>query len=236
MAAIVALVAAVTIGAVAPEPAFAQWPVIDVANLAQNMLIAARELQQINNQIQSLQNEAAMLQNEARNLASLNVSQLGGIMDDLQQIGSLMNEAQGISFNIQSVHAAFQELYPPQYGASASIPELLSEAETRWQNARDAFQQTMVVQSQIAGTAQSDTAKLAELVNASQDAQGNLEVSQATNQLLALSIKQQLQIETLTAAQDRADALTQANSAEAEAEGRAAFEDFLGSSNAYTPN
>ena len=61
-------------------------------------------------------------------------------------------------------------------------------------------------------------------------------MTQATNQLLALSIKQQLQIQTLLAAQGRAEALSGANNAEAEEEGRAAFTSFLGTSNAYSPD
>lgn len=233
MVAAIAITAALSIAV--PMPAKAQWAVIDASNLAQNVLQAARALEQINNQVQSLQNEAVMLQNMDRNLSSLNVSQLGGITDDLQQISNLMNQAQGISFNVQSVQAAYQQLYPPQYGAGTSMPQLLSAAQTRWQNAQNAFQQTMMVQSQIAQTVQSDSAKLTFLVNASQGAQGNLQVSQATNQLLALSIKQQLQIQTLMAAQGRAEALKDANEAEAEAEGRAALQTFLGSNNAYIP-
>jgi P-type conjugative transfer protein TrbJ len=94
----------------------------------------------------------------------------------------------------------------------------------------------MLVQAQIAQTVQADTTKLAELVNASQGAGGNLQVTQATNQLLALSIKQQLQLQTLLAAQGRAQATAGANSAESEEEGRAAFVAFIGTSNAYTPN
>ena len=187
-----AITIAVALPVVVPIPAQAQWAVIDVANLAQNVLIAARALQQINNQIQSLQNEATMLENMARNLSSLNISQLGGITNDLQQISTLMNQAQGISFNVQAVEAAFQQLYPQSFGTGTTIPQLLTDAQSRWQNARSAFQQTMQVQSHIAQTVQSDTVKLASLVNASQGAQGNLQVSQATNQLLALSIKQQL--------------------------------------------
>ena len=57
--------------AVAAPPAFAQWIVFDPNNFSQNVLTAARELQQITNQITSLQNEAQMLINQARNLASL---------------------------------------------------------------------------------------------------------------------------------------------------------------------
>jgi P-type conjugative transfer protein TrbJ len=229
-------VAVLTIGPIAiPERAAAQIAVIDAANLTQNVLTAARELQQIDNQIQSLQNQATMLENEAHNLASLNFSSLDGITNDLNQIGDLMNQAQGISFDVQSVEAAFQQTYPQQYSTGTRIPQLLSDAQTRWQNARDAFQQSMTVQSQIAQTVQTDTSKLADLVNASQGAVGSLQVSQATNQLLALSIKQQLQIQTLMTSQDRAETLNDADNAEAEQEGQAALNAFLGSSNAYTP-
>lgn len=234
-ATVAAVALATAIPVIVPRPAAAQWAVIDASNLAQNVVQSARLLEEINNQIQSLQNEATMLENMARNLSSLNVSQLGGITNDLQQINNLMNQAQGISFDVQSVQSAFQQRYPQQYDAGTSIPQLLSDAEVRWQDARDAFQQTMTVQSQIAQTVQSDAGKLADLVNASQGATGNLQVSQATNQILALSIKQQLQIQTLMAAQGRAEALNEANNAEAEEEGRAAFQTFLGSSNAYTP-
>jgi P-type conjugative transfer protein TrbJ len=218
-----------------PLRAGAQVAVIDAANLTQNILTAARELQQIDNQIVSLQNEATMLENQAKNLTSLNYSSLDGITNDLQQISDLMNQAQGIGFDVQSVEAAFQQVYPQQYAAGTSIPQLLTDAQTRWRNARDAFQQTMTVQSQIAQTVQTDTGKLATLVDASQGAVGSLQAQQATNQLLALSIKQQLQVQTLMAAQGRAEALKDADSAEAEAEGSAAFTTFLGSSNAYTP-
>ncbi len=231
----IATVIAAIISFAIPIRAVAQIPVIDGANLAQNVMTAARELQQIDNQIQSLQNQATMLENEARNLASLNFSSLDGITNDLQQIGTLMNQAQGISFDVKSVEAAFQQTYPQQYAAGTGFPQLLSDAQTRWQNARDAFQQTMTVQSQIAQTVQTDTGKLADLVNASQGAVGSLQAQQATNQLLALSIKQQLQIQTLMTAQGRAETLNDADSAEAEQEGQAALNAFLGSSNAYTP-
>ena len=52
-------------------PAAAQWIVYDPTNYAQNVLTAARTLQQVNQQITQLQNEAQMLINQARNLASL---------------------------------------------------------------------------------------------------------------------------------------------------------------------
>ena len=52
-------------------PAWAQMHVFDPSNYSQNLLTAARTLEQVNNQILSLQNEAQMLINQARNLTSL---------------------------------------------------------------------------------------------------------------------------------------------------------------------
>jgi P-type conjugative transfer protein TrbJ len=230
-----AIAVAISAALVVFAPAHAQFAVIDAANLAETTLQAARLLQQINNQIQALQNQATMLQNMGRNLTTLNFSSLTGITNDLQQIGNLMNQAQGISFDVQSVEGAFNQQYPLTYGAGATMPQLLTDAQTRWQNARNAFQQTMLVQSQIAQTVQTDTGKIADLVNASQGAVGSLQAQQAANQLLALSVKQQLQVQTLLAAQGRAEALKDANEAEAEIEGQAALQTFLGSNNAYTP-
>jgi type IV secretion system protein TrbJ len=57
-------------------PSSAQLIVFDPNNYAQNVITAARELQQINNQITSLQNQAQMLINQAKNLASLPYSSL----------------------------------------------------------------------------------------------------------------------------------------------------------------
>jgi len=216
-------------------PAIAQWAVFDGANYAQNVLEAARALQQINNQIQSLQNQANMLMNMGKNLKSLNVSSLGSIVSDLTQISTLMNQAQGISFNVNAAQTAFAQTYPQNYAASTTSGTLAADALKRWQDAMAAFRQTLSVQSQVAQNVQSDTATLTQLVTASQGAVGSLQVSQATNQLLALSIKQQLQIQSMMAAQYRASSLEQGRIAEAETQSQAAYSNFIGSGQAYTP-
>jgi P-type conjugative transfer protein TrbJ len=216
-------------------PATAQWAVFDASNYAQNVLKAARALQQINNQIQSLQNEANMLTGMGKNLQSLNVSSLGSIVSDLTQISTLMNQAQGISFNVNASQTAFAQTYPQSYTASTTSGTLAGDALKRWQDAMAAFHQTLTVQSQVAQNVQTDTATLSQLVTASQGAVGNLQVSQATNQLLALSIKQQLQIQSMMAAQYRASTLEQGRNAESETQSQTAFSNFIGSGQAYTP-
>lgn len=213
----------------------AQWTVFDPQNYAQNLLEASRALQQINNQIQSLQNEASMLQNMGRNLNPLNTSQLGGMVSALTQISGLMNQAQGIAFNVNSAMSSFSRSYPSTYSAATGTATLEADAQQRWQDSMSAFKDTLKVQAQVAENVQADTATLTALTTASQNAAGNLDVTQATNQLLALSTKQQLQIQSLMAAQFRATTLDQARSAEAEQEGKAQFDNFLGSDTAYAP-
>ena len=68
--ALLAGAAALSIAATATR-AHAQLIVYDPTNFSQNVLTAARELQQVNNEIQSLENQATSLINQARNLASL---------------------------------------------------------------------------------------------------------------------------------------------------------------------
>ncbi len=230
------LLVALLCTSIAIVPARAQWTVFDPQNYAQNLLSAARALQQINNQIQALQNQAMMLQNMATNLNPLkDVSQLSGMVTSLTQITSLMNQAQGVAFNVNATMAAWTKAYPNSYPAGTGSATLAADAQERWQNSMSAFQDTLKVQAQVVQNVQADTTTLTNLTNQSQNATGNLAVTQATNQLIALSTKQQMQIQTLMAAQYRATALDEARNAEAEQDGQTQFQTFLGNNNAYTP-
>ena len=215
-------------------PAHAQMAVFDGSNFAQNVLQAARALQQINNQIQQLQNEATMLQNMGKNLTSLNTSQLSTMISALTQITSLMNQGNGIAFNVNATNSAWSAGFPTSYPLGTSSTMLASTAQTRWQQAMAAYQQTLQVQARVAQNVQADATTLSSLVNTSQGAIGNLQVLQATNELLALATKQQLQVQNLMAAQYRANSLDTARKAEDETAAQTEFTTFLGNGQAYT--
>jgi len=82
---VVALASA--IGFTVAQPAQALFGVgdivLDPSNLAQNILTAARTLEQINNQVQQLQNEANMLINQARNLERLDFNSVNRLRSAL---------------------------------------------------------------------------------------------------------------------------------------------------------
>src|ERR1700680_3851641 len=109
-------------------PSLAQVVVFDPNNYAQNVLTAARALQQINNQITSLQNQAQMLINQARNLANLPYSSLQELESSIQRTQQLLNQAQRISYDVQRIDHAFSTTYAP---ASAGVTNqaLVSNAQ-----------------------------------------------------------------------------------------------------------
>src|SRR3546814_19136950 len=76
--------------------------VFDPSNYSQNVLQAARALQQINNQIQSLQNQVLKLQNMAQNLPRLDYSSLGPNGTAPRNQNLLVAHAQGTAFPVAS--------------------------------------------------------------------------------------------------------------------------------------
>lgn len=159
--------------------------VYDPSNYAQNVLTAARTLEQINNQIRSLQNEAQMLINQARNLASLPYSALQQIQQNVSRTQQLLNQAQNIAFEVQSIDQAFQS----QYGSvslSTTDQQLVADARARWENTVGGLQDALRVQAGVVGNIDTNRAELAALIGQSQNAAGALQATQAGNQLLAL--------------------------------------------------
>ena len=94
------------------KPVQAQWIVFDPHNYVQNVLTAARELQQINNEIQSLENQAQMLINQARNLASLPYSALSQLQAQIQRTEQLLQQAQRIAYDVSTIDIVFTSTLP----------------------------------------------------------------------------------------------------------------------------
>src|SRR5580698_7639560 len=145
---IVCLFAAVLAGA--PMQTSAQVIVFDPNNYAQNVLTAARALQQINNQITSLQNQAQMLINQAKNLANLPFSSLQQLQQSIQRTQQLLNQAQRIAYDVQKINNAFSTTYAPA-SASTSNQTLISNAQARWQTSVAALQDALKVQAGVVG-------------------------------------------------------------------------------------
>ena len=133
--------AAVLALATASVPARAQWIVFDPTNFSQNVLTAARELQQVNNEIQSLENQATMLINQARNLASQPYSALAQLEQSITQTEQLLLQAQRIAYSVTAIDQAFTQSLPASLfefdrPASSSSPVRRRAGRTRSPDSR----------------------------------------------------------------------------------------------------
>ena len=224
-----AAIAALSLGAAVPAQAqmFGGRIVFDPSNFSQNILTAARTLEQINNQIRQLQNDAL-------NLAKLDSSALGELRAALAATNQLIRQAQGLAFNVQQMEGEFRRLYPQAYTASSSGNQMALDARQRWQNSLEALRTATQVQSQAVQNFASDERTLTDLVNRSQSAVGALQAMQATNQLLALQSRQSMQAQQLQITQDRAVALEQARQVAVQERAREVRRRFQGEGTPYT--
>ena len=233
-----ALAVPVALSPMLASPAHAQFGfgriVYDPSNYAQNVLTAARTLEQINNQITSLQNEAQMLINQARNLASLPYSSLQQLQQNVQRTQQLLGQAQNIAFEVGQIDQAFQQQYG-NVSLSATDAQLVADARGRWENTVGGLQDAMRVQAGAVGNIDSNRAEMAALAGQSQGATGALQATQAGNQLLALQSQQLSDLIAVISANGRADALTEAERATAAEQGRIQRERFLTPGTGYQP-
>jgi P-type conjugative transfer protein TrbJ len=213
---------------VAAAPAAAQRIVFDPSNYSQNILTAARTLEQINNQIRQLQNDA-------RNLTSLDFSALPQMRATTQAVNQLIQQAQGIAFNLSQMDAEFARLHPQTYAATISGNQMAIDARTRWRNSLEALRTAVQVQSQAVQNLPRDEQNLADLVERSQAAVGALQALQATNQLLALQSRQAMQAQQLQITQERAASLELARQVAVQERAREVRRRFLGEGSRYTP-
>ena len=233
-----AIAAPATLSPIVTMPAYAfifgGRIVFDPTNYAENVLTAARSLEQINNQIQSLQNEAQMLINQARNLASLPHSSLQQLQQNVQRTQQLLTQAQNIAFEVGQIDQAFQQNYG-NVPLSATEQQLVEGARARWEKTVDGLQDALRVQAGVVGNIDTNRAEMSALVGQSQNAVGALQATQAGNQLLALQSQQLSDLIAVISANGRADALSEAERATAAEQGRIQRERFLAPGGGYQP-
>lgn len=214
-------------------PACAQMLVFDPSNYGQNLLTAARSLQQIQNQITSLQNQARMPINQAKHLEQLPTSVLDDVERDYSQIQSLLKQANGITYNVQSINTAYTQSYPAAISSSTSDRQLITAARQRWQDLLAAFEHALTLGAGAVQNLSGTQTQTSSLVSASQSSVGVSQATQAGNQLAAVQTRQLADLTGLLAAQNRAQALEAARKAEAEGQAQEQLRRFFTDGQGY---
>jgi P-type conjugative transfer protein TrbJ len=232
-AALAAGVALVTLAA-ASVPAQAQWVVFDPQNYVQNVLTAARELQQINNQIQQIENQTQSLINQAKNLASLPYSLVSTITSQIQRTEQLLAQAQRIAYSVASINQAFTTSYG-SINLNLSEQQMIAQAQQRWQNSVAGLQDALKTQATVVGNITTNRTTVTSLGASSQSATGAMQAAQINNQLLVQISQQLSDLIALESANGRAQALVAAAKATDQNQGSTEFTNFLNYGAGYQP-
>ena len=169
-------------------PGTAQIQVFDPANYAQNLQTAANTLKQINNQLTALQNQTQMLLNQAKHLVSLPTSLVSAIDQTFTQTQNILRNVDRIAYDVQAIGQAFSSYQ--HFNASQSDQQLIALAQGRWQTSIDAFQHSLSVGATTVNHLSATQTHTGMLVSASQSAVGQLQATQAGNQLLGVQSRQ----------------------------------------------
>ncbi len=215
-------------------PSQAQMTVFDPANYAKNVLTAARELQQVNNQIQQIENQTTALINQAKNLASLPYSLVSTITGQIQRTEQLLAQAQRIAYSVSTIDQAFTT----NYGAinlSLSDQQMVAQAKARWQTSVAGFQDSLKIQAGAVANITTSRTTMNTLATSSQSATGALQAAQVSNQLLALVSQQLADLIAVLAAQGRAQTLAAAADATNQDQANTQLSRFLTPGAGYQP-
>lgn len=162
-------------------------PVIDVSNLAQNILSAVRALQSNLNEAKMIVNQIKQLENDFKNLTDLDFSIGNDYSAQLHDLFSEMGAVQGLMQDLISLQSNFEQLYPefntnPSAVSSATMSQVLNDAlnESRQMMLGAARTGAKVLENLPKTESQLD-----QLLVKNENAVGNLSALQAGNQISA---------------------------------------------------
>lgn len=208
--------------------------VFDPMNYQENLLSAARALEQINNQVRALQNQAQMILRMDQNLMRLGTSLSPDLQRTLTDIQMQIRAGEGIALELEQTQSAYERLFPAQVSAALSSDDVLRNAKNRWEEEYAGLKRAALLQGQIANGIETDTRLLGDAMTRSRNAVGALEATQAGNELTGLAVKQSLTLQGLLAAQHRAQTVGRARDLATEDEARQRFKSFVGTGSGYS--
>jgi len=172
-----------------------------------------------------------MLINQGKHLAKLDLNSVNDLNRILGEIAYLNTQAENVAFEVSRTRQLVQQHYPADY-SDMSDDEVMAAAEAQWQMSRRAYNESMVMQSKMVQSLETDRAMLGQLMNKSHGAVGELQATQSTNQLMGLLVKQSMQAQQMQITQARADSIEAARRLAIEKESRVQMRSFMGDPNA----
>ncbi|MCV3371742.1 P-type conjugative transfer protein TrbJ [Campylobacter lari] len=173
-------------------------PVIDISAIANQIKDYSMQLQQYEQMYSQLQQQIQMVQMQKQNLQNLSKEDWQNLSTILYQTRSVMNRVDGLSYDIGNVSKKFENTYKDLSGYDNDLSSASNEKERNKLYSQRYDEIRKLNQNTLNGTLQqlelqykdiqSEDALISRLKQRSQNSNGNLQVIQATNDLIAYQI------------------------------------------------
>jgi P-type conjugative transfer protein TrbJ len=183
-------------------------PVFDGANLAQAITQVVSWGEQLNQMTMQIKNQLDQYQQMAQNMVNPDYWGFGDVQKTADQLMSTANSLRRMQEDFGSLDdllAQFQTFdkwqdhpcYKPEGCTDAQFEELKEQQLETEQQAQVANEQVMYTMSDQATRLEEDAARLAQIQQQAQSAQGNQQAIQATNQILGNAAEQLMSLRAM---------------------------------------
>jgi type IV secretion system protein TrbJ len=187
----------------------AQWAVLDVANLGENILTAMQTLQSNVNEAQQIANQIQQLNNEFQNLQKMPGALSGALLGDYitawNKMTNTFTAINGLSANIGTLAVNYNNLFPARGAAPLSGPQVLAQLQQYLAQVRKTYEGVYQQSGAVMAALPQAQLDLEKTLAASNGASGNLDAIQAQTQVTAqvaqLLVQQNAQIAAMNQAQ-----------------------------------
>ncbi|KPA11599.1 conjugal transfer protein TrbJ [Candidatus Magnetomorum sp. HK-1] len=190
--------------------AIANLPVMDIANLIQNVQntlsvfeLDLKSMQSLANQTKQLANDSQKIENQIRqieymvkNLKRLNLLLRDPNLSTVQKLNQMCYTTQGVGYGMKNTNSNYDEYIRNRLNPVSSIvleknqKKLIFETEKTNDN-------TLMLQEECIENIEMDVADVNAAMNRSRNAVGMMETLQVNNELLAQQIKQSMRTQQL---------------------------------------
>lgn len=152
-----------------------------------------------------IMNQKRQLENMAKNLQRLQAIFNDPNMNLVEKVQSAIRLAKSIGYSMKNIEYAYDEIYRLT-GKKFGVRELNQKRDVWYSRTYESLSNAVKIQASIEQI-ESDKKDLAEAIQKSRSAAGNLEALQAQNEILANLTKQLMRLEQITATSNRANAV-----------------------------
>jgi len=199
--------------------AIANLPVMDVANLVQNVQntlsvfeLDLKSMQSLANQTKQLANDSQKIDNQIRQIEYMvqNLKRLKVVLKDpnlstVQKLNQMCYTSQGLGYGMINVNGTYEE-YIERNGTSRLSGDMLEKGQRQLLYETDQNNEnTLMLQEECLDNIEMDIADVNAALDRSRKAVGMMETLQVNNELLAQQIKQSMRTQQLLISRGNVD-------------------------------